>query len=103
MDPEWRRGFVRVGTGADAMESLSSGQEGGAAAVMSGGLELGKIIGPLSAGVVADQSGTPSAFYVVPGIFFGLYVLLELRLARARPRCRRCGATRGVWGSEAVA
>lgn len=82
------RGFIRVGTGVDAMESLSDGQEGIAAAVMSSGLDLGKVVGPLLAGVVADQIGTAGAFYTVPAAFFGLYLMLEAArlVRRRRPR-----------------
>lgn len=78
------RGLVRVGTGADAMDSLHDGQEGMAAAFMSTGLDLGKILGPLLGGVVAQQFGPASAFYVVPGLFFGIYVVLEAVERRSR-------------------
>jgi DHA1 family multidrug resistance protein-like MFS transporter len=81
------RGLIRVGTGADAMDSLSDGQEGLAAAFMSTGLDLGKVVGPLLAGVVADGLGMASAFYIVPTLFFALYVCLEAaERRRGRPR-----------------
>lgn len=79
------RGFIRVGTGADAMESLSDGQEGFAAAFMSAGLDVGKVVGPFLAGFVADYIGTSGAFYTVPAAIFTVYLVLELA-NRARTR-----------------
>ena len=47
------RGLLRVTTGAAAMDALSGQRAGPAAAVMTAGLDVGKIIGPLLGGVVA--------------------------------------------------
>jgi predicted MFS family arabinose efflux permease len=78
------RGLIRVGTSADAMASLSDGDEGLAAALMSTGLDLGKVLGPLLGGAVAQRYGTPAAFYVVPAAFLGVYSVLELVEQRRR-------------------
>lgn len=70
------RGLVRVGTGTDAMDSLGEGQEGVAASVMSFGLDLGKVTGPLVAGLVADAIGLSNAFVWMPAALFLTYLLL---------------------------
>ena len=69
------RGLVRVGTGTDAMDSLKEGQEGVAASVMSFGLDLGKVTGPLVAGLLADAIGLSKAFVWLPASLFAIYLL----------------------------
>ena len=70
------RGLVRVGTGTDAMDSLTEGQEGAAASVMSFGLDLGKVTGPFVAGLLADVIGLSKAFVWLPAALFAIYILL---------------------------
>lgn len=82
------RGLVRVGTGADAMEALRTGEEGLAAAFMSTGLDLGKVVGPVMGGLVAQRFGPASAFYVVPLVFFVAYAALEAAERRSPRRDR---------------
>lgn len=82
------RGLIRVGTSADAMESLSEGDEGVAAAFMSTGLDLGKVLGPLLGGAIAQRLGTPAAFYVVPMMFLAVYAVLEAVDRHRGPRRR---------------
>lgn len=79
------RGLLRVSTGTEALENLNTGQEGLAAAVMSGGLDAGKIIGPLVGGVVAQFMGLQVMFYVVPLAFMAAFVTLLPLHRRAAP------------------
>ncbi len=81
------RGLLRVTTSAAAMEALDGRQAGLAAAAMSAGLDIGKIIGPLVGGFVAAAFGLEAMFRVVPLTFLVLYLGLYL-LGRRRRRAR---------------
>lgn len=76
------RGLLRVSTGTEALEDLGAGQEGPAAAVMSGGLDAGKILGPIAGGLAAEALGLEAMFHVVPLAFMAVFV--ALLLARRR-------------------
>lgn len=80
------RGLLRVTTNAAAMEEIAPGQAGGAAAVMTAGLDVGKMIGPLVGGVAAAAIGLEGMFRVVPLAFLALYVLVALAAPRRRGR-----------------
>ena len=76
------RGVLRVSTGTEAMEELGAGQEGLGAAVMSGGLDAGKILGPLAGGLTAEAVGLEMMFHIVPLSF--MVAFLGLLLVRRR-------------------
>lgn len=85
------RGLLRVTTGAAAMEALKGRRTGAgaAAAVMTGGLDVGKMIGPLLGGIVAGAFGLDVMFVVVPLAFLLLYAAFYLAAAWQRRRIHR--------------
>lgn len=79
------RGLLRVTTSASAMEATPGHQVGLAAAVMTSGLDVGKMIGPLVGGLVAGAIGIEGMFRVVPLAFLVIFGALYLG-ARRRGR-----------------
>lgn len=79
------RGLLRVTTSAAAMEATPGHQVGLAAAVMTSGLDVGKMIGPLVGGLVASAIGIEGMFRVVPLAFLVIFGALYLA-ARRRGR-----------------
>jgi predicted MFS family arabinose efflux permease len=80
------RGLLRVTTSATAMEETGAHQAGSAAAVMTAGLDVGKMIGPLVGGIVAAAAGLDTMFRIVPLTFLAIYALLFLLAPRGRAR-----------------
>ena len=78
------RGLLRVTTTATAMEETPGHQAGIAAAVMSSGLDVGKMLGPLIGGVVATLFGLDTMFRVVPFAFLAVYLVLYFVARRRR-------------------
>lgn len=78
------RGLLRVTTSATAMEQTQGHQAGMSAAVMTAGLDVGKMVGPLIGGFVAAAAGLPTMFRVVPFGFLVAYGVLYAIAARAR-------------------
>jgi predicted MFS family arabinose efflux permease len=76
------RGLLRVTTSASAMEQTPSDRTGAAAAVMTAGLDVGKMLGPLIGGLVAAAIGLDGMFRTVPLAFLVLSVGLLLISAR---------------------
>lgn len=76
------RGLLRVTTGAAAMDALDGTRAGIAAAVMTAGLDAGKMVGPLIGGFVAAAFGLDVMFRVVPLAFLVLYLGLFLATRR---------------------
>lgn len=72
------RGLLRVTTSATAMEETPGHQAGMAAAVMTAGLDIGKMVGPLIGGIVATAIGLEAMFRIVPFAFLAVYALLYL-------------------------
>ncbi len=70
------RGLLRVTSGAAAMESTRRDQAGLTAAVMTAGLDVGKMIGPLIGGIVAAVIGLDWMFRTVPLAFLLVMVAL---------------------------
>lgn len=87
------RGLLRVTTSATAMEETGAHQAGTAAAVMTAGLDVGKMIGPLVGGVVAAAVGLEVMFRVVPLTFFAISAGLFLLAPRRRARVPAGGPT----------
>jgi hypothetical protein len=83
------RGLLRVTTGAAAMDALRGQQAGAAAAVMTAGLDVGKMIGPLLGGIVAGAFGLEVMFVVVPLAFFALYTVFYIAAIIQRRRMDR--------------
>ena len=80
------RGLLRVTTGAAAMDSMKGSQVGIAAAAMTAGLDMGKMVGPLIGGFVAAAFGLDVMFRVVPLGFLLLYLVLYVATPRHRLR-----------------
>lgn len=78
------RGLLRVTTSAEAMEETPGHQAGMAAAVMSSGLDVGKMLGPLIGGLVASLLGLDTMFRVVPFAFLAVYLVLYFAARRRR-------------------
>jgi MFS family permease len=83
------RGLLRVTTGAAAMDALRGQQAGAAAAVMTAGLDVGKMIGPLLGGIIAGAFGLEVMFVVVPLAFFALYTVFYVAAIIQRRRSDR--------------
>lgn len=79
------RGLLRVTGSAEAFDSLGGHdrQHGVTSALLYGGLDLGKIAGPLVGGAVAAAWGIPAMFRVVPLAFLALYLVLATAARRA--------------------
>lgn len=78
------RGLLRVTTGAAAMASLRGNQAGTAAAMMTAGLDVGKLVGPLLGGFLAAAVGLEWMFRIVPISFLALYAVVYLVGTRRR-------------------
>ena len=79
------RGLLRVTGSADAFEGVGDDERshGVTAALLYGGLDLGKIAGPVIGGVVAGAFGIATMFRVVPLGFLVLYLVLAIPARRA--------------------
>lgn len=78
------RGLLRVSTGAEALETTPAGREGLSAGVMSAGLDVGKILGPLIGGAVAEAVGIGNMFRIVPLTFLVIFVFSRIAVRRHR-------------------
>lgn len=91
------RGLLRVTSAAMIAELRAEGRNVGVASgVYNAGLDIGGIIGPLLAGVVADAIGLAPMFQVIAGGSVLAYLAVALSSARSRgalgfgdPRARR--------------
>ena len=61
-----------------AMDALRGRNTGAAAAVMTAGLDVGKMVGPLIGGVIAAAFGLQVMFVGVPLAFLALYASFDL-------------------------
>jgi MFS transporter, DHA1 family, multidrug resistance protein len=79
------RGLLRVTGSADAFETVGEDDRlhGLTAALLYGGLDLGKIVLPVLGGVVAGAFGIATMFRVVPAALLLLYLALALPARRA--------------------
>jgi MFS family permease len=79
------RGLLRVTGSADAFEGAGGDERrhGVTAALLYGGLDLGKIAGPVIGGAVAGAFGIATMFRVVPLGFLALYLALAIPARRA--------------------
>lgn len=84
------RGLLRVTTSASAMEETPGHLAGTAAAVMTSGLDVGKMVGPLIGGIVATALGLDTMFRLVPFGFLAVYLVLFFGARRrGGPRAQR--------------
>ncbi len=78
------RGLLRVTGSADAFDHVGDERMRGlTAALLYGGLDLGKIVLPVIGGIVAGLWGIPTMFRVVPAALLVLYLVLALPARRA--------------------
>lgn len=79
------RGLLRVTGTADAFEAVGGDERrhGLVAALLYGGLDLGKVVAPVVGGAVAGAFGIAAMFQVVPVGFLVLYLALALPARRA--------------------
>ena len=79
------RGLLRVTGSADAFEGAGEDERrhGVTAALLYGGLDLGKIAGPVIGGIVAGAFGIATMFRIVPAGFLLLYLVLAIPARRA--------------------
>ncbi|HZO96709.1 MAG TPA: MFS transporter [Gaiellaceae bacterium] len=79
------RGLLRVTGSADAFDGAGDDERrhGVTAALLYGGLDLGKVAGPVIGGVVAGAFGIATMFRVVPAGFLVLYLALAIPARRA--------------------
>jgi predicted MFS family arabinose efflux permease len=79
------RGLLRVTGSADAFDSAAGDERrhGLIAALLYGGLDVGKIVGPVVGGVVAGIWSISTMFQVVPLGFLALYLALAVPARRA--------------------
>jgi predicted MFS family arabinose efflux permease len=82
------RGLLRVTGSADAFDAAGEDdrQHGLTSALLYGGLDVGKIVGPVAGGVVAGAFGIATMLRVLPFAFLLLYLALALPARRAAPR-----------------
>jgi predicted MFS family arabinose efflux permease len=76
------RGLLRVTTSAAAMDVTPARFVGASAAVMTAGLDVGKMLGPLIGGIVASLVGLETMFRVVPLSFLALFLVLYVAAGR---------------------
>lgn len=88
------RGLLRVTGSTEAFDAAEDERsQGMVAALLFAGLDLGKLIGPLTAGFTAEAFGLPAMFRIVPVALLIVYLPLELvaRRSLARHPPRRTG------------
>lgn len=80
------RGLLRITGSADAIDGVGNAERdhGMTAAVLHGGLDLGKIAGPMIGGGLAAVIGVPATFRALPLLLFAVYVVLITVAARRR-------------------
>jgi len=85
------RGLLRVTGSAEAFEAVEEHerQYGVTAALLHGGLDVGKIAGPLVGGVVAQVAGLAAVFQVLPALLLAIYAALFLAARRAEKKERQ--------------
>jgi predicted MFS family arabinose efflux permease len=86
------RGLLRVTGSTDAFGAgLDPRRVAMTAAVLLGGLDLGRVAGPVVAGGIAEATSIATMFRVLPGALLAVWLALELR-------ARRSPASRAVSG-----
>lgn len=81
------RGLLRITGSADAIDGVGDDERdhGMTAAVLHGGLDLGKIAGPVLGGGLATIIGVPATFRVLPLLLLAVYVMMISVAGRSRP------------------
>jgi predicted MFS family arabinose efflux permease len=87
------RGLLRVTTSASAMEDTPGHQAGLAAAVMTSGLDIGKMVGPLVGGFVAAAVGLDTMFRVLPLAFLVVFAVAVVITKRSAPPIGATGSS----------
>ena len=81
------RGVLRVASGALILDEAAGGDSGrgGASAIYLAGLDLGKILGPIVGGLVAEGAGLGPMFVILGASFSALYLVAASLLAHRSP------------------
>lgn len=80
------RGLLRVGSSTAAMESVVDQEDSGpVAGLLTMGMDLGKVLGPVLAGAIADVTGVATMFRILPLGLLGVFLLLGRVRERPRP------------------
>jgi predicted MFS family arabinose efflux permease len=86
------RGLLRVTGSAEAFDGVGDeGRHGMVAALLQGGLDLGKLLGPLLGGFAAELLGLPAMFRVLPLLFLLAYLPIDVVARRSLRRRARAG------------
>lgn len=85
------RGLLRVTGSTEAFEGAGGDEakHGMTAAVLHSGLDLGKLIGPLAGGILAEVFGLATMFRILPIVLLAVYLPLDFAARRSlagRPR-----------------
>jgi hypothetical protein len=83
------RGLLRVTGSAEAFDGVGDEDDrrhGMTAALLHGGLDLGKLIAPLVGGFLAEAFGLATMFRVVPLVLLAVYLPLDLAARRSMRR-----------------
>lgn len=91
------RGLLRVTGSAEAFDGVGDEDDrrhGMTAALLHGGLDLGKLIAPLVGGFTAEIVGVPTMFRIVPIVLLAAYLPLDLAARRSMARTHTRGAER---------
>jgi predicted MFS family arabinose efflux permease len=98
------RGLLRVTGSAEAFEAVDDHerQHGLTAALVQGGLDIGKLAGPVVGGVVAELAGLAAVFRVLPVALLAVYVALFLAARSAVKNVRHgvSGASKPASASQ---
>jgi hypothetical protein len=83
--------LLRVTGSADAFEAVDHDERrhGITAAVLHGGLDAGKVAGPIVGGVVAQLVGLAMMFQLLPAVILAVYFVLLVGGRRAAARMPR--------------
>jgi predicted MFS family arabinose efflux permease len=90
------RGLLRVTGSAEAFDGVGEDERkhGMTAALLHAGLDFGKLIGPLTGGVLGEAFGLAAMFRLIPVLLLAAYLPLDLA-ARRSIAARRANSSEG--------
>lgn len=97
------RGLLRITGSTEAFEGCDDERRHGViAALLWAGLDLGKLVGPVLGGTIADAFGLAAMFRIVPLLLLGVYFPVEFVARRAVARARAVSSQSGRSTETAV-